>query len=340
MNKRYKKAILVSLASIALSVCTVQIVTYKDDKEYLEEDSDLIALTNKEASLVNMSIDDKSYGILVDLDEGKEVLKRVGELYIDNGEIDKKTILSVDVDAKVEYDEESNGEEANSVDSIAEKIVNDNNVDDIVDINMKCREIRQEEIKPEVTVIEDENMYMGETKQEEGTIGFKEVIANVNYVNGIKTGEEVISEKVLVDSTDTIVYKGAKSPINDCIAFLDHPTGGGYITSNFGWRWGRKHNGIDISHNTGDPVYAALDGTVVECGYVNGYGNKITIEHENNIKTVYAHLSSFNIHTGDKVKEGDLIGKVGSTGNSTGPHLHFELRVNGVPINPINYIKA
>lgn len=338
MNNKFKKAILVSLTSIALTLSTIEIIDCSEVREYtLEEDSDLIGLRNESDILVNLSTDNKSS---INLDEEKQVLEKVGELYIDNGDIDKKTIVAVAVNAKGDYHKDIEKYKTESTDEIAEKIVDDNEKNNLVDINIKCREIRQETIDPEVTVIEDENMYMGQVREEEGKAGCKEVISNVNYVNGIKKGEEILSEKILLDSVNTVIHKGAKSPIEDGVAFLEHPTRGGQITSNFGRRWGKDHNGIDISHNIGDAVYAASDGVVTECGYVNGYGNKITISHGNNIKTVYAHLSKFNVSIGDKVKEGDLIGKVGNTGNSTGPHLHFELRINGAPIDPINYIKV
>ena len=90
----------------------------------------------------------------------------------------------------------------------------------------------------------------------------------------------------------------------------------------------------------GKNVSASFNGQVITAGYNNGgYGNLVVIEHDNNMKTYYAHLNDIYVNVGDIVKKDDIIGTVGSTGNSTGPHLHFELRVNGVPVDPIKYIK-
>lgn len=116
------------------------------------------------------------------------------------------------------------------------------------------------------------------------------------------------------------------------------PTRGGYVTSNFGPRWGSTHSGMDIAGEMGDPVYSALDGKVKECRYDGSYGNKILLQHEDGIETIYGHLSKFEVKVGDEIKKGQLIGRVGSTGRSTGPHLHFEVRVNGSPVDPKKYL--
>lgn len=113
---------------------------------------------------------------------------------------------------------------------------------------------------------------------------------------------------------------------------------GGPITSGFGPRWGRMHNGIDISANSGTPVVAAGSGTVVAASYSGGFGNLVLIDHGGGLVTFYAHLNSMNVRQGQTVAAGNSIGTVGSTGNSTGPHLHFETRVNGVAYSPMQYL--
>lgn len=112
----------------------------------------------------------------------------------------------------------------------------------------------------------------------------------------------------------------------------------GTVTSGFGQRWGRLHAGIDIAAPTGTPVRAAQTGIVIFAGSQGGYGNLILVAHGNGIVTAYAHLSSFGTGNGASVSQGQTIGAVGSTGNSTGPHLHFEVRVNGSPVNPMGYL--
>ena len=111
----------------------------------------------------------------------------------------------------------------------------------------------------------------------------------------------------------------------------------GVVTSGFGWRWGRMHEGIDIAAPTGTPIRAAAAGTVIYAGYMGGYGNLVIIDHGNGLSTAYAHQSAIYVG-GGSVSQGTVIGAVGSTGNSTGPHLHFEVRVNGSAVDPMGYL--
>ncbi|MCC6721830.1 MAG: peptidoglycan DD-metalloendopeptidase family protein [Bacteroidia bacterium] len=108
----------------------------------------------------------------------------------------------------------------------------------------------------------------------------------------------------------------------------------GKVTSNFGWRWGRMHAGIDIDLETGDPVFAAFDGIVRQAGWNRGYGYYVIISHFNGLETLYGHLSSLKITTFHPVKSGQLIGLGGNTGHSRGSHLHFEIRYFGRALNP------
>lgn len=114
----------------------------------------------------------------------------------------------------------------------------------------------------------------------------------------------------------------------------------GSVTSRFGQRWGRGHKGIDIGAPKGTPIKAAAAGTVIlsSYGYNGGYGNYIILQNANGVQTVYGHCTSLNVKVGAQVSQGQTIGTVGSTGRSTGNHLHFEIRVNGVAQNPQNYL--
>ena len=118
---------------------------------------------------------------------------------------------------------------------------------------------------------------------------------------------------------------------------MNTPSRGG-ITSPFGMRWGKMHNGVDIGASMGDPIYAAMDGKVFCTEWEDGYGNVIKIDHGEGVQTTYAHCSSIGVSLGQYVKRGDKVGEVGSTGNSTGPHVHFEVRVDNVPQNPLKYL--
>ena len=112
----------------------------------------------------------------------------------------------------------------------------------------------------------------------------------------------------------------------------------GPVTSGFGTRWGRLHSGIDIGAGYGASIQAAMDGTVILAGYNGGYGNCVVIDHGGGFSTLYGHMSSIGTSEGESVDAGDFIGEVGSTGNSTGPHLHFETRSGGEAQNPMRYL--
>jgi murein DD-endopeptidase MepM/ murein hydrolase activator NlpD len=112
----------------------------------------------------------------------------------------------------------------------------------------------------------------------------------------------------------------------------------GPVTSPFGWRWGRMHQGIDIAAGTGTQIKAAAAGTIIYCGWESGYGNLTVIDHGGNLATAYGHQSSISVACGQHVAQGEIIGAVGSTGHSTGPHLHFEVRINGNPVDPLGYL--
>ena len=127
-----------------------------------------------------------------------------------------------------------------------------------------------------------------------------------------------------------------------------HLTGGeltlptsGQISSKYGPRWGRNHNGIDIAAPIGTPIVAAESGKVIKAGPATGFGNWIVIDHGGGMTTVYGHMYARGVHVnvGDEVRRGEKIGEVGNAGWSTGPHLHFEVRINGKPVDPLSYLK-
>jgi murein DD-endopeptidase MepM/ murein hydrolase activator NlpD len=112
----------------------------------------------------------------------------------------------------------------------------------------------------------------------------------------------------------------------------------GFRRNPFGGRAYEFHPGMDIDGERGDLVTASADGTVVKAGYTGGYGNMVEIDHGNGLVTRYGHMSKLDVEIGDKVTRGQLLGLIGSTGRSTGPHLHFELRLNDRPINPRHFL--
>jgi murein DD-endopeptidase MepM/ murein hydrolase activator NlpD len=112
----------------------------------------------------------------------------------------------------------------------------------------------------------------------------------------------------------------------------------GVLTSGYGWRWGRMHEGIDLAVPVGTPVVAAAAGTVIVAGWFGGYGNLVVVDHGNGFSTAYGHNTSVTVGVGQFVAQGQLVSYSGSTGHSTGPHVHFEVRVNGTAVDPLGYL--
>ncbi len=173
-----------------------------------------------------------------------------------------------------------------------------------------------------------------------GQTGVRSVDAYVTYINGVESDRKVISETMTQKPIDEIIGLGTKDlPSAVGSGSLAMPVSGS-LSSRYGSRWGRNHDGLDFSADTGTAIYAADNGKVIFSEYDNGgYGYMIQIDHGNGIVTYYAHCSELLVPAGTLVSKGDLIAKVGNTGRSTGPHLHFEVRKNGTPVNPANYLK-
>jgi murein DD-endopeptidase MepM/ murein hydrolase activator NlpD len=112
----------------------------------------------------------------------------------------------------------------------------------------------------------------------------------------------------------------------------------GILTSGFGWRWGRMHEGIDLAVASGTPVVSAAAGTVIVAGWLGGYGNLVVVDHGNGVSTAYGHNTSVTVGVGQSVVQGQLVAYSGNTGHSTGPHVHFEVRINGSPVDPLGYL--
>ncbi|MDF2787157.1 MAG: peptidase [Neobacillus sp.] len=209
-----------------------------------------------------------------------------------------------------------------------------------LEITVEKEENRKEAIAFENQVVEDGNMPKGETKvQQEGKDGERTVNYRISTQNGVTVSNVVTSETVLAEPVPHILVKGTKVIPSRGTGNLAWPTVGGYISSQQGQRWGRAHKGIDIARPSNRTIKAADNGKVVSAGNGgDGYGNKIVIDHENGLRTVYAHLDSISVSVGQTVSQGSAIGVMGSTGNSTGVHLHFEVYKNGALQNPLNYV--
>jgi murein DD-endopeptidase MepM/ murein hydrolase activator NlpD len=199
----------------------------------------------------------------------------------------------------------------------------------------------KEEVVPYTTVTKDDNTILkGETKVvQAGVNGSKQAQYREVYVNGQRTEISTVAEKVTTEATAEIVHKGTKVIPSRGNGTFVWPTNGGYISSGMGYRWGSYHRGIDIARPSNYTIKAADNGTVSFAGWDGSYGRKVVINHNNGFQTVYAHLSSINVRVGQVVPAGSAIGVMGSTGNSTGVHLHFEVIRNGANVNPLSYLK-
>ena len=178
----------------------------------------------------------------------------------------------------------------------------------------------------------------------EGSNGLQECVDRVTYVNGVEVSRENVSTTVITPAVDRVVVTGTKErPKNSGIGTgnMIWPTPGLYtITTYYEYRWGSFHYALDISGASayGKPIVAADNGTVIAAGYSGSYGYRVLIDHGNGLRTLYAHCSKLLVSVGQKVNQGETIALVGSTGNSTGAHCHFEVYVNGCRVDPLPYI--
>ena len=170
-----------------------------------------------------------------------------------------------------------------------------------------------------------------------GKNGLKKVTYEVVKMNGLMQSEELIDEEIIEEPVPAVAKKGTKVVLGEGTGKFAWPVVSPTISSSFGNRWGRLHKGLDIvSKNR--TIMAADNGKVVIAGYKSDYGNYVVIDHLNGYRTLYGHLSQINTSVGKIVEKGEKIGLMGSTGDATGVHLHFEVQRNGVAENPLKYL--
>lgn len=204
--------------------------------------------------------------------------------------------------------------------------------------------LKKEETIPYKTTYEaDDSMYRGQERvKKPGVPGQKSVVYRIVERNGRQVSKEVVAEKVIKEPQDKIVLRGTK------VMIASRGDGGsgelawpirGTISSRFGYRGREFHSGVDIGAPKGTPIGAAEAGTVIFAGRSGNYGLMVDIDHGNGLVTRYAHCSELKVKVGDQVTRGQVIATVGATGRATGNHVHFEVRVNGVAKNPLNYLR-
>lgn len=196
-----------------------------------------------------------------------------------------------------------------------------------------------EVIKYNVVTEQDSSMFKGEkVVKQEGSDGKKDASYQITEENGVRIATSLLEETVLTEAVDRVEVVGTKVISSRGTGEFSWPAVGGYISSNMGDRWGSLHRGIDIARPSNYNILVADNGVVTAAGYESSYGNRIVINHNNGYTTLYAHLSQIDVSVGQVVPKGSVIGIMGSTGNSTGTHLHFEVEKNGSLINPVSVV--
>ena len=197
-----------------------------------------------------------------------------------------------------------------------------------------------EDYDADIIVIPRDDWYTTEYNViQQPSAGHHRAIVDQHFINDTESERVVLIEEVDMEAVPKIVERGTRIPPT-----YIKPIYGGRISSYFGYRNAPNayattyHRGIDWATPTGTSVMASCGGTVIQAGWSGSYGYMVLIQHPAGMQTRYAHLSRINVSVGQTVRQGDVIARSGNTGNSTGPHLHFELIQNGTPVNPLSYI--
>lgn len=306
-----------------------------------------------------VTVEGEHVAIVSTREEAKQVVKEVATQY--------KNEETIDVEVQEETDAREmslkNGAQKPDILSVTEaagKIVEEE------ELTVVTTEVVTEEEPIEFDKVEksSDELYIGETKVvEKGEDGKKNVTKKVRKENGQVVKEEIQKETVVEEPKEKVVLVGTKQPeileesetgqsetgeiLQSEATDGEFQIGGGQlkaplsslrVTSSFGPRWGRTHRGVDLGMESGAPIYAADSGTVIFSDWNGSYGNLVKLDHGNGMVTYYAHCSELLVSQGQNVSKGEVIARVGSTGNSTGPHLHFEVLMDGNNVNPMNYL--
>lgn len=256
----------------------------------------------------------------------KEVEKIIND-YINTKE---ENIVIVNIENMPEYELNLvTWDKADSTDEVLQK------VKDTSIVTYKLYAIKLGEESTEfVSTTEEAQEVVEELKEEYNGILDLQITVEEIYTTNLENINS-IDMQVAKANLDTEIIENCDSAINGVI--LTKPVTG-TVSSRYGTRWGRAHTGLDISAQTGTPIYSCSKGTVKYTGWYGGYGNLVIVDHGNGIETYYGHCSKIYVSKGQEVTKDTILAAVGSTGNSTGPHLHLEIRKNGVVQNPQKYL--
>ncbi|MBQ0028518.1 MAG: M23 family metallopeptidase [Lachnospiraceae bacterium] len=365
-------ATLASDTSRELNVLTVSVITNEEAKE-AEESADVVKTAGFDAFLDSaeeveldsdiLSFENYDYGIM-DMNFGDNI--EIVDSYLTADQI-----MSVQeaIDMVVSVQEKNTIYEVQSGDTLSEiAIKTEIPMDKIIELNANLDnenstirvgdELIVTTVEPPISVERTEQEYIEEfydediqyvdnddwytTEQvtlQQPSAGRRNIVAKISYKNDKEVAREVIKEEVLMEAVPKIVERGTKIPPS-----YIKPLSGGRMSSGYG---GRKaptkgastnHKGIDWATPVGTAIYASSGGVVTKAGWGSGYGNVVYIKHPDGKETRYGHLSKVLVSPGQTVKQGQKIALSGNTGRSTGPHLHFEIRINGAAVNPLKYL--
>ncbi len=323
---------------------------FKEDEEKLEEAD-------------GKSFDDYQYGLLnISFDNSIEIV----DAYLEDSQLtdvntaieeitaaeDKNTIYEVQAgdtlsgisyatDIPIEKLVAMNEaiEDENSTIRIGQEIII-TNPEPPLSVDRVEQEYLEEDYDADIIYVDNDEWYTTDKVTiQQPSAGHRKIVAQISYYNDKEVSREVIKEEVMLEAVPKIVERGTKIPPT-----YIKPISGGRMSSTFGRRnaptkgASSNHQGIDWAIAKGSAVYASSGGKVTKAGWASGYGYVVYIQHPDGKETRYGHLSKVLVSVGQTVRQGDKIALSGNSGVSTGPHLHFEIRVNGVAVNPLKYI--
>ncbi|MGV8981211.1 peptidoglycan DD-metalloendopeptidase family protein [Clostridium sp.] len=287
-----------------------------------------------------MKSDNKKLAYVVNDNQGKEILNSLKDYYSKGSKLNGT--IKVEILNKISYEAVAvkTGNLYENPEIVKALIEYNNRVQKpLLTVRVMGNVIKDQPIYA-TTVIKSSNTLMNGISKttREGKDGIKKVTTEVIVLNSNILSERVLKTEITTTAQSKEILVGNNKPKVLGLTYMNSPSRGS-ISSSFGMRWGKMHKGIDIAANYGATINAVLDGTISYAAWEDGYGNVIKINDGNGIETIYAHCSTITVKKDEVVKTGEKIGEVGSTGNSTGPHVHFEVRKNGEAINPQDYIK-
>lgn len=337
LNQLIDTAVIVVDGKDMVSVATVEDAQMALD-ELLQEEIDKAGADDaKFVQEIEINIELGNESFIKTIDEAKEILKQTEQSEAVHVVQPGETLSEIASEYNINSSEVSilNPDVEETKVQIGQEIV----------IKKATPAVSVEVIKEETYI---EKIAYGTVTQEDGTLtvsqkktivsgveGENEIVATVTYIDGVETSREIISNTNLSQPSDAVVAIGTKQPVANGNFIM--PTNG-TLTSPYGYRSSGFHSGIDLAAPSGTDIYASDGGTVTFSGWNGAYGNCIIIDHGNGFTTLYGHASALYVSVGDKVCQGDTIAAVGTTGRSTGNHLHFEVRIDGVHQNPYNYL--